>query len=293
MKDKEIKKFTIMELIEGGTISGTNPLADGESHDDWYPATYNITVDDFLMDKYLVTKTLWDDVRNHPDTVARGYEMRAGGGKGVNHPVHTVSWFDAVKWLNARSELEGREPVYYLDAAYTQVFRSGSGGSWGKYWEVYVKASDDGYRLPTMDEWEYAARGGLEGKRFPWGDEIHHGRQDLPDRANYPANGSAYGFDTSPYTTWTFHPKGLESGSTPFTTPVDYCPPNDFGLHDMAGNLWEWNYDWHPSYVGSSRVVRGGCWLSFADRCRVAYLNYDYPDGAITYYGFRAVLPTQ
>ncbi len=293
MKNMRIKGITIMELIEGGTISGTNPLAEGESHSIWYPETHNITVDDFLMDKYLVTKALWDEMRNHPDNVARGYEMRVGGGQGTNHPVHTVSRFDAAKWLNARSELEGREPVYYLDAAYTQAFRSGGGGSWGDYWDVHVKASANGYRLPTMDQWEYAARGGLSSRRFPWGDEIHHGRQDLPDRANYRANSTHRAYDVSPYTTWTYHPKGQETGSMPYTTPVDYFPANGYGLYDMAGNLWEWNYDWHPSYVGSRRVLRGGDWFNVARSCRVAYRINAHPDFACGSIGFRAVLPAQ
>ncbi len=264
-----------MVLIPGGTNSGTDP--------DF--GAYSLTVDSFYMDKYLVTKGLWDAVRNDPATVQRGYtDLRVGGGQGVNHPVHSVSWFDAVKWLNARSELDEREPAYYTDAEFTQVYRTGNVS------EPYVKATANGYRLPTMDEWEYAARGGLQSKRFPWGDEIHHGRHDLPDRANYQANGSAYTYDTSPYTTWTYHPKGRETGSMPYTTPVDHFPANDYGLHDMAGNLWQWNYDWHPSHVGSFRVFRGGCWDFFAFGCRVAGRG-SAPGGAYGYVGFRAVLP--
>ena len=116
-----------MVLIPGGTISGINPIDKGEKRFTDYPATYNITVDEFLMDINLVTKRLWDWVRDDPATVFRGYEMSAGGGKEANHPVQSVCWVDAVKWMNARSELMGREPVYYLDAEYTQIFRSGSG----------------------------------------------------------------------------------------------------------------------------------------------------------------------
>ncbi len=277
---------TGMILIPGGTISGTNPLAEGESHcEQFYPATYNITVDDFLMDKYMVTKGLWDDVRNDPATAQRGYEMPVGVGQGASHPVLFISWFDAVKWLNARSELEGREPVYYLDAEYTQVFRSGSGISHGNYWEVYVRATANGYRLPTMDEWEYAARGGLESKRFPWGNSIDHGK------ANYHADNSRYEYDDGPFG-GVYHPKGLETGSTPCTTPVDYFPANNYGLHDMSGNLDEWNYDWQASYVGSRRVIRGGGWDYSAFFCRVA-VRGDPPPCYVGSVGFRAVLPAQ
>ncbi len=271
-----------MVLIEGGTISGTNPLSveDGESHDeDLYPATYDITVDDFLMDKYLVTKELWDEVRNDPATEERGYtDLRVGGGQGIDHPVHTVSWFDAVKWLNARSELAGLEPVYYTDAAMTQIYRT------GEEWEPYVKATANGYRLPTMDQWEYAARGGRQSKRFPWGNRINH------ENANYRAAGELFNYDDGPEG-WEYHPKGLETGSQPYTTPVDYFAPNDYGLYDMAGNLWQWNYDWHPSYVGSYRVLRGSSWRSHARHCRVAYRSEYIPDDAYFGFGFRAVLP--
>jgi len=273
-----------MVLIPGGTISGTNPLAEGESHSGMYPATYTITVDDFLMDKTLVTKKLWDWVRDDPATAFRGYEMRVGHGQGANHPVQSVNWFDAVKWLNARSEMEGREPVYYLDAAYTQIFRSGSGGERDAYWEVHVKASADGFRLPTMDQWEYAARGGLQSNRFPWGDRIDH------SKASYRAWGANCEYDDGP-DGGEYHPKGPETGSTPYTTPVDFFPANDYGLHDMSGNLWEWNYDWHPSYVGSRRVLRGGSWAYRAYYCRVASRFNLSPRYAHSYIGFRAVLP--
>ncbi len=261
-----------MVLIPGGTNSGTNPQAGGELHDNWYPATYDITVSSFSMDRYLVTKGLWDQVRNDPATVARLYtDLPVGGGQGVNHPVHTVSWFDALKWLNARSELAGREPVYYLDAGYTQIYRSGSGGvNPGPYLELFVKASANGYRMATMDEWEYAARGGLVGRRYPWGDAINQ------SQANYLAG--------------SFHPEGLKTGSKPYTTPVDFFAPNGYGIYDVAGNLFEWNYDWHLSRVGIGREIRGGCWNNGAAYSRVGYRSYGWPGSAYNNTGFRAVL---
>ncbi len=269
-----------MVLIPGGTNSGTNPIDDEGYHSNNYPATYSTSVSSFYMDRHLVTKGLWDEVRNHSSTVARGYEMRVGGGQGANHPVHTVNWYDAVKWLNARSELAGREPVYHLDAAHTQVFRSG-----GDYMKVepYVKASANGYRLPSMDQWEYAARGGLSSRRFPWGDTINH------DHANYCASHTD-SYDTNNYTTWTHHPQGTKTGSKPYTTPVGYFPPNGYGLHDMAGNLMQWNYDWHPLSVGYNRVLRGGSWRDAPRFCRAGHFVGVGPDGAGSHVGFRAVL---
>ena len=100
--------------------------------------------------------------------------------KGSDYPCVEVTWYGAVAYCNYRSEMDGRTPCYNLN-------------TWG------CNFSAGGYRLPTSDEWEYASRGGLRGKRVPWGDTINH------DNANYCANGSKYSYDTSPYTSYTYH----------------------------------------------------------------------------------------
>ena len=268
-----------MLLIPGGSNSGTNPLGSGESHDSCdYPATYSLSVGSFYMDRYEVTKALWDEVRNDPQTGARGYtDLAVGGGKAANHPVQTVSWFDCVKWCNARSQREGREPVYYTNVAKTQVYKTGA------VLEPYVKASANGYRLPTDEEWEYAARGGAVSKRFPWGgNTISH------SQANYYAdNWSDYDLSSGGY-----HPD-YDEGLHPYTSPVGAFETgrNAYGLYDMAGNVWEWCWGWHPCYVGSRRVVRGGWWFYYASACRVAFRYGGTPSDSFWSVGFRAVLP--
>jgi len=129
------------------------------------------------------------------------------------------------------------------------------------------------YRLPTEAEWEYAARGGSAGSPT-----LYAGSNNIVEVAWYSEN----------------------SGGK--THPVGQKKPNELGLHDMAGNVWEWCNDWHGNYgsgnqsnpkgssTGSFRVLRGGGWNGSAGRCRVAYRNRNGPVGRDSYNGFRLVL---
>jgi sulfatase modifying factor 1 len=143
-----------------------------------------------------------------------------------------------------------------------------------------------GLRLPTETEWEYAARGGLEGKRYPWGDEL---TPDGRHRCNiwqgkFPVRNTA------------------EDGHVG-TAPVASFAPNGYGLYCMAGNVWEWCADWwtteHSPAVdrdprgaadGQLRVMRGGSYLchrSYCNRYRVAARTSNDPSSCSGNIGFR------
>jgi formylglycine-generating enzyme required for sulfatase activity len=269
-------------LIPGGSFQMGDAL-DGDSD----APVVTVAVSAFYMGQYEVTKAEWDEVRTWG--LSNGYtDLPSGGGKAADHPVHSINWYAMVKWCNARSEMEGRTPCYTVSGS---TYRTGSSDG------VVCDWTATGYRLPTEAEWEKAARGGATGQRFPWGATISHAN------ANYRGDGDRYSYDANPFTDLRYHPD-YDSGDTPYTSAVGSFAANGYGLYDMAGNVWEWCWDWYASSSysdgaadprgaasGSNRVLRGGSWINDASYCRVAdRIVNDYPSNSFNSVGFRVAL---
>ena len=278
-----------MAYIPAGSFHMGDTFSEGESFE---LPVHTVYVDAFYMDKCEVTWGKWKEVRDW--AVNNGYDLSGiGEGKAENHPVQMVNWHDCVKWCNARSQKEGRTPAYYTDSSFTVVYKTGS------VTNPCVRWSAAGYRLPTEAEWEKAARGGLSGQRFPWGDRIDH------TRANYSGYWSrgvpAYPYDDG----YAGYDKRYSTGGIPYTSPAGSFSTNGYGLYDMSGNVWEWCGDWYESSYywtspssnpsgpasGSSRVIRGCAWNAYSDRCRSASRTMYNPDYRYYGLGLRAVLP--
>jgi formylglycine-generating enzyme required for sulfatase activity len=229
-----------MALVLGGVLPEASGLA-GQS------------VEPFLVKIHETTLGEWRAVADWAADHGYAFDGSAAGG-GPNHPVRGITWRDAVKWCNARSEVEGLQPVYLVDG---EVFRSGDA-------TPVADPLAGGYRLPGEAEWEWAARGGIASKGFPYS-----GGTDPNAVAWHWDNATASGED-------------LADGRG--TAPVGGKDPNELGLHDMSGNVAEWT--WTPAGEGARRV-RGGAWLGAVEDCSPSHRAAADEDFGADFLGFR------
>jgi len=253
-------------IVEGGTFQMGDHFSEGYSQE--FPL-HSVTLNSFYMGKYEVTQAEWSQYMPA--------ENWSSYGTGDNYPAYYVSWYEIIKYCNLRSMAEGLTPVYTINSSTDPADWGTVPTSSNATWDAAIcNWSANGYRLPTEAEWEYAARGGLH-----HGDDIRysgcHEEADLTNYAWYEANNSTI-------------------GSKPIGTKL----PNQLGLYDMSGNLWEWCWDWYGSYTsdaqteptgpatGATRIKRGGDCFTYAYYCRVSFRDgYDPYYSSSNGIGFR------
>ncbi len=295
-------RFIDMVYIKGGEFTMGSKLDDKYLPDFDELPSFRATVGDFYMSKYEISYSQWRYVYNwavtngysfssegkcgasYIDIVERG-EAGSSGCDNRNHPVVNVSWYDVIKWCNAKSEMEGLRAMYYTDSTKEHVYRTGI----VDVGVNMVRWLADGYSLPTEAQWEYCARAGSK-SIYPWGSNYKQMSKyaNVLDITAYNVRKAKMYID-------------IEDGHAD-TAQVNSFAPNAFGLHNMIGNVWEWVFDRHGYYknvhvieprgalTGYDRVIRGGCfYTSFVEGLRVANRYPEVPTMADSFTGFRVV----
>jgi len=276
-------------LIPSGTFQMGDPFDEGYPADGESPV-HSVTVEGFGMDATAVTNRGFAEF---VDSTGYRTEAELYGTSAVFHLLVQADRTDILGvaagtpwWLNVRG----------ADWAHP----AGPKSHWsevGDHPVVHVSHNDAlayckwaGRRLPTEAEWEYAARGGLHGRRYAWGDELLG-----PDGEHY-------------CNIWQgeFPLTNSQADGHVGTAPVKSFPPNGYGLYEVSGNVWEWCADWFlPKYyrnspgtnpqgptIGAGRVMRGGSYLchdSYCNRYRVAARSSNTPESSSGNTGFRTV----
>lgn len=241
-----------MRYLEGGVFE-MGSFEKGES------PIHKVELSPFYIAEYPVTQALWKAVMEADNNPSRFI--------GDNRPVEQVSWLDIV---------EGNQ-----DGNGTPAFLQKLNNA-----TKFTRPAGYAYRLPTEAEWEYAARGGIEGGTYPWG-----GPYVISDTGCFMAN---------------FKPQrgDYAADAALYTVEAKSYEPNDFNLYNMAGNVSEWtNSSYDPGaydYVSTMnpnagagqnrrKVIRGGSWKDVAYFLQVSTRDYEYQDSARSYIGFRTV----
>lgn len=283
---QELDKSTMIYISGGTFLMGTDDQegfpADGEG------PVREVTIKPFYIDPCTVTNR---EFKQFVDQTGYRTEAEAFGWSFVFHLF--VSEATAQKVKSAVQQTPWWWVVEGADWSHPEGPDSHVEDRWD-HPVVHVSHQDalayckwSGKRLPTEAEWEFAARGGLVQKRYPWGDELKPGAKHMCNiwQGKFPIKNNA-------------------SDGYAGTAPVKAFEPNGYGLYNVAGNVWEWCSDWfsadyhikgkhvNPSgpASGQARVMRGGSYLchkSYCNRYRVAARSKNTPDSSTGNIGFR------
>ena len=270
-----------MVFVEGGSFEKSF-LRSAEDDsivtiNDFYIGKYEVNHEafiDFLNDVNADTNGMYEEVKVVVLSL-RGYDSRmtieydstfcltdSGVASSEECTAVWVTWFGAVHYCNWLSEKNGLELVYTIDSA-----------------TVEADLSKNGYRLPTEEEWEYAAKGGQESLGY------EYSGSDTCENVAWYSNNT---FDLHyGHVDFGIHQGGLKQA-------------NELGLYDMSGNAWEWcgdlfeniDYSIYPGsgpMVGRDRVLRGGGWQADSKYCNLTHRSYYFPYLSWYATGFRLV----
>jgi formylglycine-generating enzyme len=208
----------------------------------------NIKVPDFYIGKYEITQKEWVHLmQNNPSEF-----------KGDNLPVETITWYDCIDYCNKRSIKEGLKSYYNIDKNKKDPGNDDERDD--MRWEVTINEKANGYRLPTVMEWEYASGGGQMSKSF-----TYSGSNEIEEVGWYWCNSG----DKKLTGMWIWSTIQRNHCKT---KPIGSKKPNELGLYNMSGNVREWCWDWKINGTEpKERSWRGGGWAGADFCCESSY----------------------
>ena len=255
--------------------AGTFQMGSNGGYNDNKPVHEVTITKQFYMGKYEVTQAEYEKYCSYGSS-----SPSSDKGDGDNYPAYYVSWYDALVYCNKRSMAEKLTPCYSIkDSTNPEewgVVPTSSDTTWNA---VICNWNANGYRLPTEAEWEYAARAGNK----TVASLTYSGTSDVNQLGDY---------------AW------YDGNSNLKTHEVGTKSPNEFGLYDMSGNVFEWCWNWYTNSYdteteggsdptgassGSYRVSRGGSWNFNSDGCAVSFRGGSFPSNRFDFLGFRVV----